>query len=89
VKLTPVTATTGLATRVTVTWAASTGVTNYEVCADTTNDSACTGAWTRITGTSAAISGRARTTYYWQVRAVNAGGTTVANGGTWWSFTTR
>ena len=89
VKLTPVTATTGLATRVTVTWAASTGVTNYEVCADTTNDNACTGAWTRITGTSAAISGRARTTYYWQVRAVNAGGTTVANGGTWWSFTTR
>jgi hypothetical protein len=26
--------------------------------------------------------------YYWQVRAINTGGTTYANGGTWWSFTT-
>ena len=28
------------------------------------------------------------TTYYWQVRAVNAGGTTYANTSDWWSFTT-
>ena len=28
------------------------------------------------------------TTYFWQVRAVNPGGTTDANAGTWWSFST-
>ena len=27
-------------------------------------------------------------TYYWQVRARNTDGTTEANAGTWWSFTT-
>ena len=26
--------------------------------------------------------------YYWQVRAVNAGGNTLADTGTYWSFTT-
>ena len=36
----------------------------------------------RLTGLAAS------TTYYWQVRAVNGCGTTYANGGTWWSFTT-
>ena len=29
------------------------------------------------------------TTYWWQVRAVNAGGQTMADGGTWWRFTTE
>jgi len=29
------------------------------------------------------------TTYHWQVRAVNTGGTTAGNGGAWWAFTTR
>src|SRR5262249_53708273 len=28
------------------------------------------------------------TTYWWQVRARNANGTTDANTGTWWNFTT-
>ena len=40
--------------------------------------------------TSVTISGLARgTTNYWQVRAVNATGTTEANAGVWWRFTTR
>ena len=40
--------------------------------------------------TSASVGGLApRKTYYWQVRARNGGGTTDANGGTWWSFRTR
>ncbi|MFM8381116.1 MAG: hypothetical protein ACKOA6_03840 [Actinomycetota bacterium] len=32
-----------------------------------------------------------KTTYYWQVRAVNdsTGEITNANGGTWWSFRTQ
>jgi hypothetical protein len=28
------------------------------------------------------------TKYHWQVRAANVAGTTLANGGTWWVFTT-
>jgi serine protease len=78
-------------TTLTLSWAASSGATSYEVCYDTTNDSACSGAWTDVgTATSRAISGLARaTTYYWQVRANNASGQTSANGGAWWSFRTR
>src|SRR5262249_19380183 len=38
---------------------------------------------------SASLSGLAvATTYYWQVRAVNGGTPTIADGGIWWSFTT-
>jgi hypothetical protein len=30
-----------------------------------------------------------RTTYYWQVRAINTEGITEANSSSWWAFTTR
>ncbi len=42
------------------------------------------------TGTtnSASLTGLGPNTYYWQVRAINGSGTTYADGGTWWSFTT-
>ena len=75
----------------TLRWNASTGATSYEYCIDTTNNNSCDGTW-RSTGTArqAAISGLARrTSYYWLVRGVNSAGTTNANGGTWWRFTTR
>ena len=43
----------------------------------------------RAATTSAALAGLAvNTTYYWQVRANNGFGTTYADGGTWWAFTT-
>ncbi len=72
-----------------LTWAASTGAAGYEYCYDTTNDSACTGTWTPTTGTSVTLAGlTSNTTYYWQVRAINTNGTTNADGGAWWSFTT-
>ena len=56
-------------------------------CYSTTNGSCSS--WSSTTGTSASLSGLAYSTiYYWQVRAVNPGGTTDADGGTIWSFTT-
>ena len=70
---------------------ASSGATGYEYCYDTTNDNACSSWTSNGTSTSEPLSGLANgTTYYWQVRAVNSGGTTYANGSTtaFWSFTT-
>ncbi len=78
------------ATSLTLSWAASSGATSYEYCVDTSNDNACAGTWIS-TGTTrqAALSGLpGRTAHYWQVRSRNASGTTLANGGTWWKFTT-
>ncbi len=71
-------------------WAAATRATRYEYCVDTTNDNACAGSWISTnTARTATLNGlAANTAYYWQVRAVNAAGTTIANSGTWWKFTT-
>jgi hypothetical protein len=41
-----------------------------------------------MAGTRAAMFTRSATTYAWQVRAVAAGGSTMADAGTWWTFTT-
>jgi hypothetical protein len=80
-----------LGTSLTLTWAAATGAAGYEVCYDRTSDSVCSGTWLSAgTARSLAVSGLSRgTRYYWQVRAVNTAGTTLANAGTWWSFTTK
>jgi hypothetical protein len=90
-KSTPANAATGISTSPTLSWGTSTGATSYEYCYDTTNDNFCTG-WTSTgTVTSVALSGLSEgTTYYWQVRAKNTGGTTYANGSetAYWSFTT-
>jgi hypothetical protein len=85
----PVNAGTAQPTSLTLAWGTSTGATSYDYCYDTSNDGACSG-WTNTASTSAPISGLSTgTTYYWQVRANNGGGSTYANGGTWWSFTTQ
>jgi serine protease len=77
-------------TSVTLSWGASSGAAGYQYCVDTSNNNACDGTWVNAIGTSAAESGLSRrTTYYWNVRATNTFGTTDANGGTWWSFSTR
>ena len=74
-------------------WTASAGADRYEVCWSV-NSGSCSGSsssgWTD-TGTSTSVklpklSGN--TTFYWQVRAVNSSGTTVADGGTEWRFAT-
>jgi hypothetical protein len=86
-KASPANGATGLGSALTLSWGTATGATGYQVCVDTTNDGACGTAWQSAgTATSLAQSGLAAGTYYWQVRAQNAGGTTDANGGAWWSF---
>jgi hypothetical protein len=71
-------------------WAASTGATRYEYCVDTINDNVCNTSWIGTgTARSVTIGGLGSlTAHYWQVRAVNAAGTTLANAGAWWKFTT-
>jgi hypothetical protein len=75
-------------------WFPASGATSYEVCAGTAVNSC-----DAMPGNTWLNVGSARvytltnlqpgTTYYWQVRAINSGGTTAANGGAWWAFTTR
>jgi hypothetical protein len=76
-----------VATNPTLSWGSSSGATSYEYCYATATG--CT-SWTSVgTSTSVGLSGLLNNqTYYWQVRAVNAGGNTQANSGTYWSFTT-
>ena len=72
-------------------WESSVNATSYEYCYDTSNDDSCDGDNWVSTTSSTVIPGESLmkdTTYYWQVRATNSFGTTYANGGSWWSFTT-
>ena len=71
-------------------WSVSAGATRYEVCYDTSDNDTCNSSWqNKGNVTSTTITGLSNdTTYYWQVRAVNAGGTTYANNSSWYSFTT-
>jgi hypothetical protein len=71
-------------------WAGAGGAEAYAYCYDTSNNDACDSSWIS-TGTATSIGLSSldfHTTYYWQVRATNAGGMTYADGGTWWSFRT-
>jgi hypothetical protein len=77
----------------TLSWGGSTRATRYEYCVDTTNDNQCNANNWISAGTSLSVSLSSlltKTTYYWQVRAVNTttGEITVANTNTWWRFTT-
>lgn len=87
-KTSPLSGATGISrTSAQLTWTASANATSYEVCLNTSTS--CT-SWTNLGNTTAATASnlRSRTVYYWQVRAVNADGTTVANDGSFWRFTT-
>jgi hypothetical protein len=76
-----------VATNAKLSWIASPRASSYEYCYATT--SGCSGWIPAGANTYAFLSGLINdTTYYWQVRAMNAGGVTSANGGTYWSFTT-
>ena len=88
-KSAPASGATGQSLTPQLSWGTASGAVTYEYCYDTTNDSACGGTWTSTAGTSVTLGAlTSNTTYYWQVRAVNPDGTTQADGGTWWSFTT-
>jgi len=77
-------------TALTLTWTSSTDAASYEVCYDMVDNGSCDGSWFAAGATtSTAITGLAgETTYFWQVRGVNATGSTEADNGTWWEFTT-
>ena len=73
-------------------WAPSPGAATYEFCLSKTascNSSGGTGWISTGTATSIVRTGLAKATYYWQVRAVNLGGATLSNNGTWWKFSRR
>jgi hypothetical protein len=74
----------------TLLWEAAAGADEYEYCLDTNDNGSCDASWLSTGGlTTDDVTGLSNnTTYFWQARAVNAGGTTYADDGTWWSFHT-
>jgi hypothetical protein len=85
-KLTPTTNTTINTSTLSLTWQPALNATSYEYCYATSIDT-CT-AWTSTTNTNAnLVSLTHNTTYYWQVRALNAAGTRIADSNTYRQFT--
>ncbi|MFC1878585.1 hypothetical protein ACFLZW_01605, partial [Chloroflexota bacterium] len=74
----------------TLAWDISQNAGHYEVCIDAANNNICDTTWKDLGTSTAYFSDYLphSTTHFWQVRAVNNYGTTEANGGAWWSFTT-
>jgi hypothetical protein len=71
-------------------WSPSLRTASYEYCYDTVNNNSCDTAWNSTIATSVQLSNLSyTTTYYWHVRAVNTGGVTQSNNGTWWMFKTQ
>jgi uncharacterized repeat protein (TIGR01451 family) len=90
-KLLPANNASGQPLNPTLNWDAANDATGYQVCVGLLpgDCSASGGGWVDVGGTSHVLSGLSHaTTYWWQVRAVNAGGQTLADGGVWWRFTT-
>jgi hypothetical protein len=77
-------------TDLSLSWGTSPDAVSYEYCYDTVNNNSCDGSWTDVgTSTSTNLSGLDMgASYFWQVRAVNPEGSTQADGGSWWGFTT-
>ena len=88
IKTWPTNQATGRSLSPTLQWNTSSGANSYEYCYSSV-PGPCT-KWNSVgANTSIVLSGLApNTTYYWQVQASNPSGTTKADTGTWWSFTT-
>jgi hypothetical protein len=73
----------------TLSWGASSNASSYQYCINTSASCVTPASWIS-TGTNTSVAPASLTpgTYFWQVRAVNIGGTTYANGSSaaWWSF---
>jgi predicted secreted protein len=71
-------------------WEDSTGASSYQFCYDTTLDGICTGSWISTGATSQVgpLNFAGGATYEWQVKALNSSGTTDADDGVYWTFST-
>jgi bacillolysin len=80
----------GVGLSTTLSWGSSPFADYYQYCYDIINDNQCNRTWSApLNATSSDITNLGTsTTYYWQVRAVNAAGTAYANNQAWGSFTT-
>ena len=89
-KSNPANGATGQSTAAVLNWSASSGADSYEYCIDNSNNNVCDDSWKNVgSNTGAQLSDLSvLTDYYWQVRASNGGGTTAADNGSWWNFTT-
>ncbi len=81
----------GQASSTVLDWADSSGATSYDYCLDRgTPNSYCDSGWvTGLTSSQVSLSGLSyNSAFEWQARANNDDGTTLANGGTYWTFST-
>ena len=70
-------------------WSDAGEAAGYDYCLETPADGSCDSWTTGLTASQVMVSGlTVSSTYEWQVRAVNPGGTTLADGGTLWTFLT-
>ncbi|MEW5871828.1 MAG: pre-peptidase C-terminal domain-containing protein [Chloroflexota bacterium] len=90
-KVGPVDGATGVTTNPALSWNGSSAADSYEYCLDTLDNEACDAGWINVgASTNVLLSGLSGVTdYYWQVRARNVHGLTLADGGVWWRFSTQ
>jgi len=87
-KTSPANGATHRPTALSLKWGVSARATGYRYCIDRSNNSRCDKSWVSSHDTrSVRLSGLKRgATYYWQVKAVGAHGSTTADHGKWFSF---
>ena len=86
-KSSPANGASGVASPATLSWGPSSAGVAYEICIDSVNDSTCNASWQAVgPNTSVQAPAQPPGAYFWQVRATSSTGTTVADGGIWWSY---
>ena len=89
-KTTPANTALGQSTTLMLDWADASDAATYDYCLETPANGSCTTWTTGLTASHVTVGGLAiSSTYEWQVQANNAGGSTLANGGTLWTFSTN